>query len=230
MRHFSVQSALNVSAAPLYPGLGKSPGSSFTRALLDGLSGAAAAPDGRVTSNRLSEYLSERLGELGEDAQEKPEFISGGEPIVFLNVTKPQGSESERVSTQSDNPATIDELGRRPFAEVVGARIEEVMNSQVSKSHSADSQLGAFMVHIHGPWASGKTSVLNFLREYLKDKNRPRANRWVVIEFNAWRNQRIRPPWWTLIKEIFTQSKRQLSFPWSIFLWLQWLLWRARAD
>jgi hypothetical protein len=137
----------------------------------------------------------------------------------------------ESVTIHADNPATVDELGRRPFAEVIAARIEEVWNASRAKEAGGGDDSGrAFMVHLHGPWGAGKTSVLNFLRAHLQDADRPSAQPWVVVEFNAWQQQRIRPPWWTLIQEIYAQSAQQLGLAQSVLLRACWFVWRARAD
>lgn len=135
----------------------------------------------------------------------------------------------EAVPAHSDDPAKIDQLGRRPFAEVIAARMDEVWAGQRAKRKGGDA-LGAFMVHVHGPWGSGKSSVLNFLRERLQDEARREDDRWVVVDFNAWRHQRIRPPWWSLIREIYAQSSRDLGFLHSLRLRARWFWWRFRAD
>jgi hypothetical protein len=201
----------------------------FSRALLEGLRGAAAASDGSVTSDALREYAAQRVRELG-GREQQPEFLyEEGSPIVFVNPV--QRKLLERVGAHADDPAIVDELGRRPFAEVIAARIEDVRKTQAAFRAMGDKSAGgAFMVHIHGPWGAGKTSVLNFLRDHLQDKKRCPAQQWVVVEFNAWRQQRIRPPWWTLIKEIYMQSARQLGFFRSLQLRVRWLAWRIRAD
>jgi CheY-like chemotaxis protein len=111
--------------------------------------------------------------------------------LVMKILHKP----NERVTIHADDPATVDELGRRPFAEVIAARVEEVWNASRAKGTGGGRNSGrAFMVHLHGPWGAGKTSVLNFLRAHLQDADRPSAHRWVVVEFNAWQQQRLRPP------------------------------------
>ena len=120
----------------------------------------------------------------------------------------------EHVAAHPDNPALVDELGRRPFAEVIGARIEEVRG----RDTDVPQEGSAFMVNIHGPWGAGKTSVLNFLRAYLQDTGRPPERRWIVVEFNAWRSKRQQPPWWAFIKEIHAQAVHQLDWRDSIRL------------
>lgn len=147
------------------------------------------------------------------------DYIRAGEAAADVSVAY----EAERVATQPDDPALIDELGRRPFAEVIADRIEEVWKTPAGSGLEA----GAFSVHIHGPWGAGKTSVLNFLRSELQSERR---GRWIVVEFNAWRQQRVRPPWWTLINAIYEQAAAQLGLVHSARLRLQWLVWRASAD
>jgi hypothetical protein len=86
------------------------------------------------------------------------------------------------------------------------------------------------MLHLHGPWGSGKSSILNFLRDELQGEQRRPEERWVVVEFNAWRHQRIRPPWWALIRDVYAQSARQLSPLHALWLRVRWWAWRVRAD
>jgi hypothetical protein len=64
----------------------------------------------------------------------------------------------------------------------------------------------AFLVHVDGPWGSGKTSLLNFLEDHLRVRaTEPRGAEhrpWVVVKFNAWQHQRIVPPWWWLMNRV----------------------------
>jgi nucleoside phosphorylase len=187
------------------------------------------APFKRVLTDR--ESATEPVISQAADQPTQQPTTSANDRAAVQVIPPTDDLTTERVITQADDPATSDELGRRPFAEVIAARIEEVWKAQGAKKNSQDSaKIGAFMVHIHGPWGSGKTSVLNFLQAHLQDKNRLPYQQWVVVEFNAWRNQRLRPPWWTLIKEIYTQSARQLGFFRSLLLRARWLVWRIRAD
>jgi hypothetical protein len=128
----------------------------------------------------------------------------------------------------------LDALARRPFARCIAARMDEVWkgrDARPTRRGAADTGSGgAFMLHLHGPWGSGKSSILNFLRDELRDERRPSVDRWVVVEFNAWRHQRIRPPWWALIRDIYAQSARQLPFFRGLWLRAGWWAWRIRAD
>jgi hypothetical protein len=197
----------------------------FTQVLLDGLRGAAAGQDGAVTSETLSSYVSPRFSSLAKSVLNVT--FDGEKPFIFVSArsespkARPERKpyQSERVASQADVPATVDALDRRPFARVIGQRIEEVRET---------GNGAAFMVHIHGPWGSGKTSVLNFLKEYLQGGHTP--PRWIVIEFNAWQKQRIRPPWWTLITTVYSGSINQLDALERLKLRLRWRFWRFVAD
>lgn len=180
----------------------------------------AARQKAKETHSQLVEEGHLLYGLLSSDDELIRELNRRG-----ITPDKVPSSRPERVPTQADNPATVDQLGRRAFAQVLARRIEEVWNSQLKKEDPR-----AFMIHIDGPWGSGKSSVLNLLREQLCNGS---SHNWVVVDFNAWRNQRARPPWWTLLTEIYSQSVRQLRLirPGSAStLQVKWYLWRARNE
>jgi hypothetical protein len=142
----------------------------------------------------------------------------------------------EAVPTHTDNPARIDELNRQSLAKVVATRIRYVHAEEVATG-DPDSRGGAFLVHLYGPWGSGKTSLLNFLQEELVSPpttaDEPRPERWVVVVFNAWRHQRLAPPWWWLMRMLYLDGLRQLwkiDRPKALWLFLReqwWRWWRA---
>ena len=98
------------------------------------------------------------------------------------------------------------------------------------------------MLHIHGAWGSGKSSLLNFLRAELqpepakRSQQRPDTNdappvSWIVVDFNAWQRQRVEPPWWSLIDTVYTQARTELKTvhhepfqSWKLMLRERW--WR----
>ena len=144
-------------------------------------------------------------------------------------------SSEETVPAHPDDPAVLDTLARRPFARCIANRMDEVWRGRdrrpTRRGEADTGSGGAFMLHLHGPWGSGKSSILNFLRDELQGEHRPRKEeRWVVVEFNAWRHQRIRPPWWALIRDVYAQSARQLPPLKSLWLRVRWWAWRVRAD
>ncbi len=73
-------------------------------------------------------------------------------------------------------------------------------------------RLGAMLVHIHGPWGSGKSSFLNFLSEELhKSSGNNDSSPWVIVKFNAWQHQRLGHPWWSLMDTVFKEALHQVS-------------------
>lgn len=149
------------------------------------------------------------------------------DPIICVGrdpsrpASPPEQASSERLNTQRDNPARVDALGRKWFARILATRIVEAHKTSPDESP-------AFMVHLHGPWGSGKSSVLNFVEDELKsgDLDKP----WLVIDFNAWKHQRLRPPWWSLIRGIYAAALADPKVKANFRLRSVWWRWRLRAD
>ena len=134
---------------------------------------------------------------------------------------------TDAVRTLVDRPTGKDHLARSFFAKILATRIEQVRRQEmgVAQSRAArktsesvtvpasattpQDSLGSFMIHIDGPWGAGKSSLLLLLRERLKMDEPPGAQ-WAVIDFNAWRHERIDPPWWSLMDAVYRQSLPQL--------------------
>lgn len=115
------------------------------------------------------------------------------------------------VPTHLDLPATEDRLGRRGFAEALVRRLRALYAGRGLDL----SDQGSFMLHLDGPWGSGKSSLLNFMREGLEgdateDGAGPGYGPWVVVEYNAWRHQRVGPPWWWLLSAVRSGAVRAL--------------------
>lgn len=129
----------------------------------------------------------------------------------------------EAVPTHTDNPALIDELNRESLAKVMASRIRYVLEEEAKATQALREPRGrggGFLVHLYGPWGSGKTSLLNFLRTELVDPTPDAAEqrqpeRWVVVTFNAWRHQRLAPPWWWLMRVLYRDG---LTALWRIDL------------
>lgn len=181
-------------------------------------------------------HLSQRLRSRLENSGAEVQFIEPlGGPIPLFTHSRSEGRPgaatrpippNERVRTFDDNAATIDLLGRDAFAEVIAARIDDAFR-QITDTEKDN----AFMVHLHGPWGSGKSSLLNFLKDKLSSETRPMDDRWLVVEFNAWRHQRLRTPWWPLIKSIYEAASehRGKAMPMITRTRWTWLLWHFRA-
>jgi KAP-like P-loop domain-containing protein/TIR domain-containing protein len=196
---------------------------------------------------RLDEALRAQLEQGGFLAAVEREIW---EPLSTLFAGEPVQPE-ETVPTHTDNPAIVDELNREGIARILGRRVRDTRarEAQAAKArHDNEFPFGrSFLVHIHGPWGIGKTSLLNFLREELHPKaarkrsllqvlrREPRTaapRPWVVVTFNAWQHQRLVPPWWWLMSGVYRQGFHEL---WKIspprallFRGREWF-WRAKG-
>ncbi len=120
-------------------------------------------------------------------------------------------AEPDRAPLHLDNPSQEDHLGRKGFAQGIAIRLTRVWD-EYNKSDQPKIK-GSYMVHIYGPWGAGKTSLLNLLHQELQLKKNAKdaVSRWVVVEFNAWQQQRIDPPWWSLMDTVFRRAVEQLA-------------------
>jgi hypothetical protein len=166
---------------------------------------------------------SERVSSIPPENPEPPQ----------VNPTAP--SNLETAPFYSDHAARSDLLNRKAVAETVATMIENVWRA-ADKEENIDR---TFMVHLHGRWGSGKTSILNFLKDSLLAQNSSAsANKaaepsWVVIDYNAWRNQALGPAWWTLMETVYRQARQQLGGWWTENgqrLILRDRFWRLRSS
>ncbi|MDQ6773794.1 MAG: KAP family NTPase, partial [Candidatus Dormibacteraeota bacterium] len=126
------------------------------------------------------------------------------------------------VDFVADQPAAQDELGRRAFVQALAIRIRRAWDKELKKTKG--SRGTNFMIHIHGPWGSGKTTLINLLRKELEDPDHGEA-KWVTVTFNAWQHQRIAPPWWWLMSSVYRRGLKRHP----ITFWVRDYLWRFRV-
>lgn len=141
----------------------------------------------------LREPLSEILTERGRSLLPEPVKPPFEEPEL-----------SESVPVWGDDPLERledDLLGRAAFARY-----------QVSRIAAIPSDSGAYVMLLYGPWGAGKSTLLNFMRAELKNPDLIKDEEWLLVEFNAWRNQHIQPPWWSLMESVFQGTKDELSW------------------
>jgi hypothetical protein len=93
------------------------------------------------------------------------------------------GRPPDKVDWLADAPGDADLLQRKPLASALGHRLVRI----------SEQDRSAFLVHLDGAWGTGKSTLLRFLRAELE-----RAG-WLVVDFDAWRQSRIGPPWWALL-------------------------------
>lgn len=141
-----------------------------------------------------------------------------------VDVSDEPGGRST-VRFVADTVARTDRLRRKPFAEYIASLLDNVWRD-MAKEEAEDS---SFVLHLDGRWGSGKTTLMRFMREAMQDRDRV-DQRWVPIEFNAWRYQRTDPPWWALRQELYRQGLavlwRQRRFPRVLWVFLAEWLWR----
>ena len=120
-------------------------------------------------------------------------------------------AEREGVEWISDAVARHDLLERRKLAEVVATRLRR-LREQVDRDEPETS----FLIHVDGPWGSGKTTLLDFLAEELE---KGPDSRWLVVRYDAWRETRVGPPWWTLLVQLRAELARQSTGQEHFRLW-----------
>ena len=158
-----------------------------------------ALTDTELTESLLeNKFLQKVASELSETDADlfTPDAYQQWQSLIATPPTGP----IDNVPTHSDHSAIVDELGRRAFARALAKRIQRVRDSEEWRSAAAMSRkpvifqylrdkigilfgsvkstekvpkfthCGAFMMHIHGPWGSGKSSLLNFIRDELQDQ------------------------------------------------------------
>ncbi len=160
----------------------------------------------------LRALIVERTGRTpkrGEDMAAWRQLLSERAPAG----DDPKPPAAERTPLLSDNPAAVDELGRKPLADALAARLV-----RLQKAEAASADPKAVMVHLHGPWGSGKSSLVRFLSDTLGRE----SPRWLVVEFNAWRNARVKPPWWYMLTEWKRLLARRLLADVKLLHWA-WL-------
>ncbi|MEL6794283.1 MAG: P-loop NTPase fold protein, partial [Pseudomonadota bacterium] len=130
-------------------------------------------------------------------------------------------------------------LHRRSVANALGQIIDRVWAEDVSGDDDK-----SFVIHLHGPWGSGKSSILNFLREKLQsgdvappagtDDHLDPAPRppWLVVDYNAWRAQGRGPAWWSMMEAVYEATQTDLAkSDWRAArgIWLRHWFWRLRS-
>jgi energy-coupling factor transporter ATP-binding protein EcfA2 len=154
-----------------------------------------------ILDNSLYRFLSANsfLEALREEITPRyPKYLS--RKGVQLEQSLQKGS-IDAVPMQPDGPAAQDRLQRQAFVDVLAKIVRDARAQQ-----SIDT---AFLVHLHGPWGSGKSTLLRLLKDVLRKHSRESAP-WLVVEFNAWQNQRFTPPFWPLMRSILAQSQNHL--------------------
>lgn len=128
----------------------------------------------------------------------------------------PQPRRPDRTEWSPDAPATTDRLGRQSLAETLVKRLERLTEDPTLAGQS-------FLIHVDGPWGAGKSSLFQLLRAKLQPA-------FLVVEVNAWREQQVGLPWWTLLTSLRRRVTSSRS-PWlRPAIWLAGFADRIRAN
>lgn len=144
----------------------------------------------------LNDYLHQIAVALSGPPPVPPDIIMDNEVGDIEGVIEPKTK--DKIPFHLDQVVNEDKLGREPVAkEFVRLIKNDIFTDKLDHS---------FMVHLQGKWGSGKSSFLNFIKKNLNAGEED----WIVVEYNAWQNQHIKPPWWSLIDQVYIKSKEQL--------------------
>ena len=187
----------------------------------DWLGRVASCYDPSVVTKTHHQVIDTKLALLALAALDAPvaEALSRHGVASWLRETvevQPKGIRADPTEWSSDSPARIDELGRSPIAKDLAKRISRLAGEEQPEDTS-------FMVHIDGSWGAGKSSVFRFLRAELEDE-------FVVVDVNAWREQRVGVQWWTLFTALHAELERQTGPLGKWRLWLAGTADRIRAN
>lgn len=137
--------------------------------------------------------LAKRLSSIGADIEGA---LAGLEPLLRPPPT-------DRTEWTSDAPAKDDFLGRQYLARALAIRLKRLADP--GPGGSSDS----YLIHLDGPWGSGKSTLFGFLRTELEGD-------FLVVPVNAWREQHIGVQWWTLYQALRSAHVAEARFrPWA---------------
>ena len=168
-----------------------------------------------VTGCSLIRALLDRRREAQGDAADGS---AATEPPV---PAAPADDKREHVRWVSDDPvgAQEDRLGRRGVARALDSQLRELVERVPGRS---------FLVHVDGSWGAGKSTLLRFLSDLVREPEEPLTadDRWLSVDYDAWRQAKVGPPWLTLLQTI-RSAVRAGQGSWSRRAWFS-LRERAR--
>ena len=136
------------------------------------------------------------------------------------------------VNNQADGPLKTkdqDQLDRYNFAEFL---VKLLNNTEIKN--------GSYSLHLYAPWGAGKTSLMNFMKDIMAPDSKKSDGKeseetkklkkekplWYIVDFNAWQNQSLAYPWWTLMNSVYHKVRKHLSLSTRLKEW--W--WRFNAS
>src|SRR5215475_4180682 len=146
--------------------------------------------DGRLTLAALAALDPALAAQMGAAAREALENECDIRPVP--------PAAREHVRWLADEPVGLDqdELGRRGVAVALEQQLRTLVRDFPGRS---------FLVHIDGAWGASKSTLLRFLRDTVDSpESGGAADRWLVVNYDAWRQSRAGPPWLTLLQAVRT--------------------------
>ncbi|MEP0006651.1 MAG: P-loop NTPase fold protein [Balneola sp.] len=151
-----------------------------------------------LKNNKRIKNISFSLPNIGKDTElAKQLFYNSLKSSSMNSAIKPH---LDKIDFHLDDPALEDKLGRKPIAKSLAKLINDDIFGN-KKCH-------AFMTHLQGRWGEGKSSFMKFLENGLQEAGN---DRWIVIHYNAWKNQDVDPPWWTFLDAVYRQGREQIA-------------------
>ena len=139
-----------------------------------------------ATGSTLAERIAEMRARLDGVLYENDHELSTRFRDAVGARTRQSSSTTDGVDWVSDARAKADLLQRRPLARALATRLNRFRVEDPESS---------FLIHIDGRWGTGKSTLLDLLKDELADQ-------WRVVEFDAWRQMRVGPPWWALLASL----------------------------
>jgi len=149
--------------------------------------------------------------------------------LVFSQDSIKDSKFSDKSGLQADRSIARrnqDSLNRAIIADVLAKNIAEIWPDHRNNNWP-------FMVHISGRWGSGKSSVLNFLKENLESNSLynvefegdSKRYPWIVADYNAWLEQQNEKTWWALLNSVINAINTNTLYL-SSWVWRTWRRWK----
>jgi hypothetical protein len=165
-------------------------------------------------SATVQQFIDQLIWELEQD--ERVEYkslltLKGRSLLAKLTGEEQPGDYDNVLDTGNlvDSTNQKDALSRAALAKYLSKRLRHVYHKDLN-------HYGSFFMQIDGAWGSGKSTLLRFIKDELElefkhdGALRFADQRWIVVNFNAWENQRLDPPWWFLMKSVNTTALKTL--------------------
>jgi len=159
----------------------------------------------------------------------RPDWIATYQKLIngedIKDLSGQTGNNIIDTNNLSDYPSKDDSLSRKSLAQYLAKRVQVIYDRDVQKA-----KLGSYFMMLDGPWGSGKSTLLGFIKNVLEQgftvsdagNSDLKPQKWIVVNFNAWENQRLDPPWWFLMKGVYSEiatnlKKDEVRSKWTLY-------------